>query len=74
MFQYILPGKDGYYIGLENKGSAIRMKLILEGLYDPNNPDDDEISFRIGGRSKKVFFVKIDEDYDGDLTFYFDYA
>ena len=74
LFQYILPGKDGYYIGLENKGSAIRMKLILEGLYDPNNPDDDEISFRIGGKSKKVFFVKIDEDYDGDLTFYFDYA
>ena len=58
LFQYLLPANDGYYIGLENKGkSALRMKLALEGLYDPNNPNTDEISFRIGSRSKKSFFV-----------------
>ena len=50
------------------------MKLVLEGLYDPNNPNTDEITFRIGARSKKSFFVKIDESTDGDLSFFFDFA
>ena len=60
---------------MENKGrSALRMKLALEGLYDPNDPNNDEINFRIGARSKKAFYVKIDESTDGDLSFFFDFV
>ena len=72
LFQYSLPVNDGYYIGLENKmDSPLKMKLILEGLYDPNDRDNDEITFTIDGKSKKVFYTKIDESNDDDLSFVF---
>ena len=51
--------------------SVLIMKLILEGLYDPNVPDNDEITFTIDGKSKKVFYTKIDESNDDDLSFVF---
>ena len=51
--------------------SALKMKLIIEGLYDPNVPDNDEITFTIDGKSKKVFYTKIDESNDDDLSFVF---
>ena len=51
--------------------SVLIMKLILEGLYDPNVPDNDEITFTIDGKSKKVFYTKIDESNDDDLSYVF---
>ena len=75
LFQYISPANVCYYIGLENKGkSALRMKLTLEGLYNPDDPNNDEINFRIDARSKIAFYVKIDESTDEDLSFFLDFV
>ena len=72
--QYILSVDEGYYIGLENLGSPLRMKLVLTGLNEINNPFKNEIPFRIGGKSKKVFFVKPIDPNDENIAFLFDLA
>ncbi len=72
--QYILSIDDKYYIGLENSGSPLRMKLVLTGLNEINNPFKNEIPFRIGSKSKKVFTVKAIDPNDEDISFLFDLA
>ena len=72
--QYILPVDEGYYIGLENNGSSLRLKLLLTGLNEINNPFKTEIPFRIGGKSRKVFFVKPIDPNDENISFMFDLA
>ena len=50
------------------------MKLVLTGLNEINNPFKNEIPFRIGGKSKKVFFVKPIDPNDENIAFLFDLA
>ena len=65
---------DKYYIGLENSGSPLRMKLVLTGLNEINNPFKNEIPFRIGSKSRKVFCVKAIDPNDENISFLFDLA
>ena len=71
--QYVKPYSGGYYIGFENgTQQSIKMKLILNGLYDTNNPGLSEIPFTSNGMSRKVFVTKIKQGVK-EISFMFDY-
>ena len=71
--QYVKPYSGGYYIGFENgTQQSIKMKLVLNGLYDTNNPGLSEIPFTSNGMSRKVFVTKIKEG-AREVSFMFDY-
>ena len=73
--QYVHQTSDGYYIGFENGSSrALQMKLILEGLYEVNNPSLQEVPFVSNPRSRKLFYLKVIPGNRGDISFMFDQA
>ena len=73
--QYVHQTKSGYYIGFENGSSrALQMKLILEGLYDVNEPNSPTVYFTSNPRSRRLFYLKAKPGYRGDISFMFDQA
>ena len=73
--QYVYQASDGYYIGFENGSTrALQMKLILEGLYEVNNPNLQEVPFISNPRSRKLFYLKVRPGNKGDISFMFDQA
>ena len=71
--QYVHPLNGGYYIGFENGSkSSFKMKLILNGLYEVNNPNEKEVSFTSSPRTRRIFNVKVTKGYKGDISFMFD--
>ena len=73
--QYVYQAPDGYYIGFENGSNrALQMKLILEGLYEVNNPNLQEVPFISNPRSRKLFYLKVRPGNRGDISFMFDQA
>jgi hypothetical protein len=70
--QYIHPVSGGYYLGFENGSkTTFNMKLILNGLYEVNHPDEKEVSFTSSPRTRRIFHVKIIKGYNGDISFMF---
>ena len=73
--QYVHQTKNGYYIGFENGSSrALNMKLILEGLFDVNEPNSPAVYFTSNPRSRRLFYLKAKPGYRGDISFMFDQA
>ena len=73
--QYVHQASDGYYIGFENGSSRVlKMKLILEGLYDVHNPNLQVVPFDSNPRSRKLFYLKVRPGNKGDISFMFDQA
>ena len=73
--QYVLQADGGYYIGLENGSTkSLNLKLNLEGLYEENHPNSDSVVFTIGGKTRKIFYVKVKPNYNGGISFLFNYA
>jgi len=73
--QYVHQTSNGYYIGFENGSNrALQMKLILEGLYDVNEPNSPEVYFTSNPRSRRLFYLKAKPGYRGDISFMFDQA
>ena len=73
--QYVHQASNGYYIGFENGSNrALKMKLILEGLYEVNIPNLDVIPFSSNPRSRKIFYLKVKPGNKGDISFMFDQA
>ena len=73
--QYVHQASDGYYIGFENGSTrALQMKLILEGLYEVNNPNLQVVPFVSNPRSRKLFYLKVRPGNKGDISFMFDQA
>ena len=73
--QYVHQASDGYYIGFENGSNrALQMKLILEGLYEVNNPNLQVVPFVSNPRSRKMFYLKVRPGNQGDISFMFDQA
>ena len=73
--QYVHQASNGYYIGFENGSNrALQMKLILEGLYEVNNPNLQVVPFTSNPRSRKIFYLKVRPGNKGDISFMFDQA
>ena len=73
--QYLHQSDNGYYIGLENGSKRnLNMKLIMEGLYEVNNPNASTVTFTINSMTRRVFSVKVKTNYRGNITYMFDYA
>ena len=74
LIQYVKEIKNGYILGLENKGNKkLRCKLNLEGLtlIDSINKGKDSPYFYIEPNEKKIFNAVMNEEYKGDLSFQF---
>ena len=50
------------------------MKLILEGLYEVNNPSLPVVPFVSNPRTRKIFYLKVKPGNKGDISFMFDQA
>ena len=73
--QYVHQTPNGYYIGFENgSNKALKMKLILEGLYEVNNPNLQVVPFTSNPRTRKIFYLKVKPGNKGDISFMFDQA
>ena len=73
--QYLHQSGNGYYIGLENGSKRnLDMKLMMEGLYEVNNPNASTVTFTINSMTRRVFSVKVKTNYRGNITYMFDYA
>ena len=73
--QYLHQSDNGYYIGLENGSKRnLNMKLIMEGLYEVNNPNASTVTFTINSMTRRVFSVKVKSNYRGNISYMFDYA
>ena len=71
--QYVYQTSNGYYIGFENgSNTTLRMKIILEGLYEVNNPNLSVVPFTSNPRSRKIFYLKVKPGNKGDPSFMFD--
>ena len=74
LIQYIKEIKNGYILGLENKGKKkLRCKLNTEGLTltDTMYKGRGSPTFYLDPGEKKVFNANINKDYKGDLSFQF---
>jgi len=73
--QFVHEADGGFYLGFENGSKkTIEMKLCLEGLYEVNNPKNNEIKFTANSMSRRVFTVKVCEGVKDNISFMFDYA
>ena len=71
--QYVYQNVNGYYIGFENGyNTALKMKIIMEGLYEVNNPNLSVVPFVSNPRSRKIFYLKVKPGNKGDPSFMFD--
>ena len=50
------------------------MKLILEGLYEVNNPSLSVVPFVSSPRTRKIFYLKVKPGNKCDISFMFDQA
>ena len=77
MIQYLLEGSNNsYVIGLENTSNyRIALSINLEGLdiLDSAYKGKSKPSFIINAKEKKVFNVKIKNNYSGNVSFQFEY-
>ena len=77
LIQYLLQGNNNsYVIGLENIGNYnYNLCIILEGLeiLDSAYKGQSKPSFVIKAKEKKVFNVKIKNNYYGNVSFQFEY-
>ena len=74
LIQYVKETKNGYILGLENKGKKkLRCKLNLEGLTltDTMYKGRGSPTFYIDPQEKKVFNSNIIKDFKGDFSFQF---
>ena len=70
--QYVHAASGGYYIGFENGSkSTFDMKLILNGLYEVNHPDETEVLFTSSPRTRRIFHIKVRKGHNGDISFMF---
>ena len=70
--QYVHAVSGGYYIGFENGSkSTFDMKLILNGLYEVNHPDETEVLFTSSPRTRRIFHIKVRKGHNGDISFMF---
>ena len=78
IFQYFKQEKNGFTIGIENKGrTKEKFKLILEGLEftdSINRGRSTSLAFDLSPKERKKWFVSLKARYSGDLSFQFDYA
>ena len=71
--QYVHPVSGGYYLGFENGSrSTFNMKLVLNGLYEVNHPDENEVPFTSSPRTRRIFYIKVIKNHDGDISFMFE--
>ena len=71
--QYVHPVSGGYYLGFENGSkTTFNMKLVLNGLYEINHPDENEVSFTSSPRTRRIFHVKVIKGHNGDISFMFE--
>ena len=74
LIQYVKEIKNGYILGLENKGyKKLRCKLNLNGLTLNDNlyKGRSSFDFNIEPKEKIIFNAIINEEYKGDLSFQF---
>ena len=78
LVQYLLEsGNNSYTIGLENKsGYGFKLCINLEGLdiIDANYQGNSKPVFNINPYDKKVFNVRVKNNYYGNVSFQFEYA
>ena len=48
------------------------MKLILNGLYEINHPDETEVLFTSSPKTRRIFMIKVIKGHDGDISFMFE--
>ena len=78
ILQYFKEEKNGFTIGIENKGrTKEKFKLMLEGLDftdSVNRGKSVSAAFDLGPNQRKKWYVTLKKRYSGDLSFQFDYA
>ena len=78
IFQYFKEEKNGFTIGIENKGKTKEtFKLLLEGLDftdSLNRGRSVSLPFELSPNERKKWYVSIKARHYGDITFQFDYA
>jgi hypothetical protein len=78
IIQYFKQEKNGFTIGIENKGrTKEKFKLILEGLDftdSINRGRSTSLPFDLSPKERKKWYVSLKARYNGDLSFQFDYA
>ena len=73
--EYVHEIGGGYLIGIANAGTCKeQLKIVMEGLYEANSPGESEVKFALPGKARKVFNLKLKENYKGDISYMFDYA
>ena len=73
--EYVHEIGGGYLIGIANTGTCKEhLKIVMEGLYEMNSPTASEVAFVLPSKSRKVFNLKLKENYKGDISYMFDYA
>ena len=50
------------------------MKLVLNGLYEINNPNTSQVKFTSKSYTIRVFSVKVKPGVIGSISFMFDYS
>jgi len=77
LVQYLLKGSNNsYVIGLENRTNAnFKLGILLEGLdmLDSAYKGQSRPTFTIKGKERKVFNVRIKQNYSGNVSFQFEY-
>ena len=74
LVQYSMVNGDNYVIGLENRSNMkVRLQLYLEGLVLSNTGKNYAVFFS-NPRERKIFNVKILNNYNGQIYFEFQYA
>jgi hypothetical protein len=77
LVQYLLKGSNNsYVIGLENRTNAnFKLCILLEGLdmLDSAYKGQSKPTFTIKGKERKVFNVRIKQNYSGNVSFQFEY-
>ena len=78
LVQYLLEnGDDSYVVGLENTSNyGFKLYINLEGLdiIDGNYKGMNRPAFTINAYEKKIFNIKVKNNYYGNVSFQFEYA
>ena len=78
LVQYLMQASEGYYtVGLENKsGYGFKLCISLEGLdiLDSTYKGKSKPIFTINAYEKKIFNIKVKDNYYGNVSFQFEYA
>ena len=78
LVQYLMElGNESYVVGLENKSNyGFKLRINLEGLdiVDGNYQGNSKPIFTINPLEKKIFNIKVKNNYYGNVSFQFEYA